>query len=226
MRADGSRATSNRMSRESSRVLTRSSQKVRTTSRHGLLVRGLLLALACLALAESGCVRRRLTVRTWPPGAQVFIDDQEIGTTPCSTSFVYYGTRKVTVIKGGYRTETLYHKISPPWYQYPPLDFISENLIISDIRDERVIDIQMIPEEAIQPNELLDRAQGLRDGARTGTITPLPGAAPNTAQQPLGLPGQGLPGGEPILYEPLPAAGATPSGTTLLPLPPLPSVGQ
>jgi len=191
-----------------------------------LLVRSLLIGIACLALAESGCVKRRLTVRTWPPGAQVFIDDQEIGITPCSTSFIYYGTRKVTVIKGGYRSETLYHEIPPPWYQYPPIDFISENLIAYEIRDERVIDIQMVPEEAIQPNVLLDRAQGLRDSARSGTITPLPGATPTRVQQPLGIPGQGLPGGEPILYDGSTTVAPPPSGTTLLPLPPVPSVGQ
>ncbi len=191
------------------------------------MLRGLLIVAACLALAETGCVRRRLTVRTWPPGAQVFIDDQEIGTTPCSTPFVYYGTRKVTVIKGGYRTETLYHEIPPPWYQYPVLDFVSENLIAYEIRDERVIDIQMVPEETIQPNELLDRAQGLRDSALTGVITTMPGATSRRPEQPLGLPGQGLPGGEPLLYESLPPPAATaPNGTTLLPLPPVPALGQ
>ena len=33
-----------------------------------------------------GCVRRRMTVRSNPPGAVVFVDDQEIGTTPASTA--------------------------------------------------------------------------------------------------------------------------------------------
>jgi hypothetical protein len=99
----------------------------------------LVLAVALLtALGTTGCVRRRLTVRTQPPGAQVFVDDQEIGTTPCSSSFVYYGTRKVTLIKDGYRTETVYQKLNPPWYQIPPLDFVSDNLLIRELRDERV----------------------------------------------------------------------------------------
>lgn len=215
--------------------------------RRRVMLGWLTIAVACVALMQVGCVRRRLTVRTWPPGAQVFIDDQEIGVTPCSTSFVYYGTRKVTVIKGGYRSETLYHKIPPPWYQYPPIDFIAENLIAYEIRDERVIDIQMIPEEMVQPNQLLDRANGLRDSSRAGYVTPLPGAAPSPAPTPVGMPGQGLPGGAPLLYEELPASqppssfgpppgtgaemvrppvGAPPSGTTMLPLPPLPKVGQ
>src|SRR2546423_9240961 len=90
---------------------------------------GAMLCLAALCLVRTGCVRRRLTVRTNPPGAQVFVDDQEIGTTPCSASYVYYGTRKITLVKDGYRTETVYQKFYPPWYQLPPLDFATENLL-------------------------------------------------------------------------------------------------
>src|SRR6187551_2154820 len=89
------------------------------------------------SLSASGCVRRRLTVRSFPPGAQVFVDDQEIGTTPCSASFVYYGTRKLTLIKDGYKTETVWQTFNAPWYQVPPLDFATENLLIYEIRDER-----------------------------------------------------------------------------------------
>src|SRR5438876_11243344 len=84
------------------------------------------LFVAALCLSGTGCVRRRLTVRTTPPGAQVFIDDQEIGTTPCSAAFVYYGTRKITLMKDGYRTETIFQKIRPPWYEISPLDFVAE----------------------------------------------------------------------------------------------------
>lgn len=208
------------------------------------------LLLLAMVLGQVGCVRRRLTVRSWPPGAQVFIDDQEVGTTPCSTSFIYYGTRKITVIKNGYNTETLYHEISPPYYQYPPLDFITENLLPNEIRDERVVDIQLSPEQLVPQNVLLDRAQGLRDSARAGYVVPtspgagLPGSASPSKQPAFSLPGQGLPGGEPQIYQPLPSTSpspppggvltqpgvsyspealppATSSGTSLLPLPPV-----
>jgi len=177
---------------------------VRTNTRLPNLLPRLLLAIALFAtLSSTGCVRRRLTVRTQPPGAQVFVDDQEIGTTPCSSSFVYYGTRKVTLIKDGYRTETLYQKLNPPWYQIPPLDFASENLLIREIRDERIVDVQMVPQEIVPQAKLLERASALRNGALTGQITLPPGASsppPN-----IGLPGDGLPGGEPIPRYPLPA---------------------
>jgi hypothetical protein len=163
----------------------------------------LALAIALLAvLFSSGCVRRRLTVRTQPPGAQVFVDDQEIGTTPCSSSFVYYGTRKITLIKDGYRTETLYQKLNAPWYQVPPLDFASENLLFREVRDERVVDVQMVPQEVVPQARLLERASALRNGALTGQITLPPGAASPPPQ--LSLPGEGLPGGVPIPRYPLP----------------------
>lgn len=175
------------------------------------LLRGVVLAaLAAACLLPSGCVRRRMTVRTFPPGAQVFVDDQEIGTTPVSASFVYYGTRKITIMKEGYRTETLFQTFNPPWYQIPPLDFVSENLVPHEIRDERIVDVQLVPEEIVAPQKLVERAQMLRDNATAGYVTPLlnqPGGIDGTLHEPPprpGLPGDGLPGGQPLPYDLLP----------------------
>jgi hypothetical protein len=160
-------------------------------------------------------VRRRLTVRSSPPGAQVFVDDQEIGTTPCSSSFTYYGTRKITLIKDGYRTETLHQPLYPTWYEIPPLDFVSENLVVRELRDERVVDVQLVPQEIVPESRLLERANALRGGAVTGQITLPPGT--ETKPQPqIGLPGQGLPGGVPIPRYPLPP----PPGSVELPATP------
>jgi hypothetical protein len=172
----------------------------------------MLIALACVVvcLLSTGCVRRRLTVRTNPPGAQVFVDDQEIGTTPCSAAFVYYGTRKITIMKDGYRTETVFQKIPPPWYEIPPLDFVTENVVPREVRDERVVDVQLVPEEIVPQQKLLDRAQSLRDSARSGSVTPLSAVTADPPRQPpeqIGYPGQGLPGGAPLPYEPLPVSG-------------------
>jgi hypothetical protein len=177
----------------------------------------LVVCLAAACLLSSGCVRRRMTIRSFPPGAQVFVDDQEIGTTPCSAAFVYYGTRTLTLIKDGYKTETVWQTFNPPWYQYPPLDFVTENLLIQEIRDERVVDVQLQPEEIVPEQQLLDRARTLRGSAETGVITPLFNLPPGAAQMPirepeppLSLPGQGLPGGQPLPYEPLPGIGRGP----------------
>lgn len=167
--------------------------------------------LAVALLCSTGCVRRRLTIRSNPPGAQVFVDNQEVGTTPCSASFIYYGTRSITVMKDGYRTEKILQKINPPWYQIPPLDFVSENMVPKELRDERIVDVQMVPEEIVPQQKLLERAQILRDGARSGTVTPLTAAAMDMPQAPppLSVPGEGLPYGQPLPYEPLPTPGET-----------------
>src|SRR5204863_8711801 len=96
-------------------------------SRFGIRA-GLVVAIGVIALSQSGCVRRRLTVRTMPENALIVVDDRPIGRSPVSTSFNYYGTRKIQAVKDGYETVTIAEKISPPWYQWPGIDFVAENI--------------------------------------------------------------------------------------------------
>jgi hypothetical protein len=166
-----------------------------------------LIALALLTALQAGCVRRRMTIRSNPPGAKVYVDDVEIGATPVSANFTYYASRKITLIKDGYRTETTYHRVLPPWYELPGADFFSENIYPRELRDERVVDFQLVPQENVPLNELLNRAEALRENAQTGVISPLlPGQTVPLQEQllpPIGLPGQGLPDNAPLPY-PLP----------------------
>ena len=122
----------------------------------------------------TGCVRRRMTVRTNPPGAQVYVDDQEIGITPASTDFIYYGTRKIRIAKDGYETTTVMERMRAPWYQWTPLDYVFENLWPWEIRDERIVDVQLAPKRVVPTQELIGRAENLRQGTRQGVVTPLP----------------------------------------------------
>ncbi len=118
-------------------------------------------------------MRRRLTVRSVPAGATVYVDEQPIGQTPVSTPFTYYGTRKVQLVKDNFETLTVKQTFNPPWYQYPVAEFISENLWPFELRDERVIDFQMIPQVIVPTERLLENGQQLRDSAGQGAITPL-----------------------------------------------------
>ncbi len=146
-------------------------------------MRLLLLAVA-IACVSSGCVRRRITVRSNPPGALVYIDDQEIGTTPVSTSFIYYGTRKFRLVKDGYETLTVLQNFRPPWYQLVPIDFASENLSPWEHRDERILDFDLVPQRIVPTRELMERADNLRLGSKQGYVAPLPVVAPrDTAGQ-------------------------------------------
>ncbi|MCA9217221.1 MAG: PEGA domain-containing protein [Planctomycetales bacterium] len=132
-----------------------------------------------------GCVRRRMTVRSNPPGALVYIDDQEIGKTPVSTSFTYYGTRKIRLARDGFETETVMQKVKPPWYQIPPLDFISENLYPGELRDERILDFDLSPQQVSTREELLGRANDLRSASRVGYAVPSPEVRDDFDDRPL-----------------------------------------
>ncbi len=99
-----------------------------------------------LMSASTGCIQRRLTVRTNPPGALVYIDNYEIGTTPVATDYVYYGTRNVRIVKDGYETLEVKQYIPAPWYDWFPLDFVTENLVPVELRDERALDFELKPQ--------------------------------------------------------------------------------
>jgi hypothetical protein len=203
---------------------------------HWLLVTlcGLVLALAP-STANGGGVRRRITIRSNPPGALVYIDDQEIGITPVSTSFVYYGTRKIQLLRDGFETLTVLQRFRAPWYQIPPLDFASENLWPGKIRDERVLEFQLLPLRNVPNQEVRSRGEDLRQRARQGWMTPMPGfhggVAPgsNFPSQPGNSEGPGttLPPGGWILpsNEPPTTAEPIPSGLPRPNAPPLPAPG-
>lgn len=110
-------------------------------------------------------------VRTGPPGATVSVDNQVIGVAPAASSFTYYGTREIRVEKDGYKTETISRKIRPPWYQYPGIDFIAETLWPGEIRDDRIIDIEMVPKTLEDSDTVVQRADGLRSQSLSGIVT-------------------------------------------------------
>jgi hypothetical protein len=141
-----------------------------------------------------GCVQRRMTVRTNPPGALLYVDDYEIGTTPVSLPFTYYGTRKIRLVKDGYETLTVMQPIPAPWYEFFPMDFVSENFVPGQIRDQRTLDFQLRPQAVVPTEQLLSRAEGLRRGIHTATGTGGPA--------PIGPSGVPPPGGVEVVPAP------------------------
>lgn len=165
----------------------------------------------------NGCVRRRMTIRTNPPGARVYVDNYEIGTSPVSHHFIYYGKRKIRLVKDGYETLTVMQSIPHPWYEIPPLDFVTENLIPGEIRDQRTFHYQLTPQMIVPTEQLLGRAEQLRRGVQsTGGMAPLPASPP--------VPVTPAPQGPEIIpapagAEPVPAAPGV-GGQPVYPLPP------
>ncbi len=55
----------------------------------------LIICIALFAVALTGCVERLITVRSQPPGALVHLNDEEIGRTPVTVPFKFYGVYDV-----------------------------------------------------------------------------------------------------------------------------------
>lgn len=173
-----------------------------------LIIRYAIGALAIVALVvPTGCVRRRLAVRSNPPGALVFVDNQQIGTTPCSVDFTYYGTREIRLVKPGYETLTVNQPIPMPWYQIPPVDFVSENLWPAQVEDHRTVAFNLQPQIIVPTEQLIERGNQLRQetlgttsaavspGIPTPPLTPPPslGPTPTPVIGPTPLPPVGTP---------------------------------
>ncbi len=149
------------------------------------LRRATLALLLAAMLLPTGCVRRRLALRSNPPGALVFVDNQQIGTTPCSVDFTYYGTREIRLVKPGYETLTVNQPIPTPWYEIPPIDFVSENLVPGKILDHRTASFEMQPQLIVPTEQLLDRANQLRQATLEGAAVPPASVAIPNATVPL-----------------------------------------
>ncbi|WP_422930919.1 PEGA domain-containing protein [Singulisphaera sp. PoT] len=125
----------------------------------------LLAALASLSIFP-GCVERRYTIRTNPPGALAIVNGEEIGPTPVSHSYTYYGEREVTLMLDGYKTQTVIQPMKAPWWDNLLTEFFSENLVPYTLRDEREFVYQMEPATVPQQEELVNRGQELRTQAQ------------------------------------------------------------
>jgi hypothetical protein len=97
------------------------------------MIRGFLL-LAPLAVFASGCVgvRRELTVVSDPPGALVYLNGDEVGRTPVTREFLYYGTMDLQLRKDGYKTLSARPRVWAPLWQVPPIDLLAEAFPLTD----------------------------------------------------------------------------------------------
>ena len=121
------------------------------------------ILLAVAACAAAGCVRRTLTINTEPAGALVFLNDEEIGRTPVTTDFTWYGDYDLIIRHEGCQTLNTHVNVLAPWYQHPPIDFAAEVLWPGRIVDARSYDFTLTPAEPPDRETLIDRAQTFRD---------------------------------------------------------------
>jgi hypothetical protein len=150
---------------------------------------------ACLA---AGCVEQRYVVTTDPPGAIILRNYQQIGAAPADDHFVYYGKYHFTVIKDGYETLQVDEVIKTPWYEYFPLDFISENLVPWKIHDVRRFHYHLEPARTPNTAELLKQAQELRLKGQSIGVPAAPVPMVAAPASPPVMPAQVPPPGVPV----------------------------
>jgi hypothetical protein len=95
----------------------------------------------------------------------VQVDGEEVGYTPVSIDYTYYGTREIRLIKDGYQTLTTPVKLSTPWYQIFPLEFVTDNFALTKINDRREV-TYVLNRESVEPSQDIEnRANNLRSEA-------------------------------------------------------------
>ena len=111
-----------------------------------------------------------MLIRSYPEGALVTVDSQTLGNAPLQVPFTYYGTREIKLEKDGYQTTKVKQNIKPPWWQIPPFDFFTDNFAFRELRDQRVLDFQMQPQQMVDENQLINRGNESRRNRQRGTI--------------------------------------------------------
>lgn len=130
--------------------------------------RFILLATVLVLSLSAACVRRTMTFKTVPEGATVRLNDQDIGQTPVTVDFTWYGNYDVAFEKDGYQTFRMQRQIKAPWYQVPPIDLFAEAFVPYTVHDHHEIDATLEPQVPLAREELLPRAQEFRDRALFG----------------------------------------------------------
>ena len=118
------------------------------------------LALCLVAsLHLTGCVERKLTINTEPQGALVTLNDEEIGESPTTVNFQWYGDYNVRISKEGYETLNTHRQLKSPWYDEFPFDFFAQIVNPNRIVDSYEWTFELAPKRQISRDELIRNAQ-------------------------------------------------------------------
>ena len=139
-------------------------------------IRSLSATVACvLLLGNTGCVQRSLTIRTDPPAALVYVNDQLKGESPMTFDFVWYGWYRVTLRKDGFDRLDDHRFMRAPFYLWIPLDLVME-LLPFTVRDERTWSYTLNPSEA-SPTPIPPQIKKLNSPTQSPPEVPLAGVS-------------------------------------------------
>jgi len=124
---------------------------------------GLLVVIITAVIILSGCVERRLTINTAPQGALVVLNDEEIGESPVTVSFNWYGDYNVRISKAGFETLKTHRKLQGPWYDKFPFDFFAQIFNPKKIQDSYEWMFELSPRVQPTREQLIENAKNLKE---------------------------------------------------------------
>jgi hypothetical protein len=124
---------------------------------------GLVIAI-CAAMLLGGCVERRLTIVTEPSEAIVWLNDEEIGQTPVTVNFNWYGDYNVRIEKPGYEILNTHRVLERPLNDKFPFDFFAE-LRPKKIENVYTWTFELEPFQPTPSADLVEAAHELRKQA-------------------------------------------------------------
>ncbi|MBI2870918.1 MAG: PEGA domain-containing protein [Candidatus Omnitrophica bacterium] len=110
----------------------------------------LALSLLAAAILSAGCIARTLYVKSSPPGAAITVNHELKGTTPLTLPFDYYGTYRLRFELEGYEPLEVKEKIKGPWYDWFPIDLVTEILPL-DLKVERSLTYNLAEKKTLEP---------------------------------------------------------------------------
>lgn len=134
------------------------------------MARYVMTACALAAIALTGCygqVQRTISIDSEPQGAIVWLNDNEVGRTPVTVPFTWYGTYSVRLEHPGYEPLVTEARVRAPVYQWIPLDLAFETLVPGVHEDAHAFHFVMKKAEPTDPDALRQRAESLRRNAKT-----------------------------------------------------------
>jgi len=128
-------------------------------------IQACLIGWICVAACGCGGVTRELTIKTAPSGALVELNDEQIGVSPVSVSFNWYGDYRVRVSKSGYETLNTHRRLKAPWYDGAPFDFIGSFLWPRRTVDTYEWTFELTPVQPASRDAVIEAAQRLESEA-------------------------------------------------------------
>ena len=93
----------------------------------------------------------KLSVVAVAPAMLLNVAPPSVDTCHCT---VGAGLPEAAAVKDGYETLVVRQPFPTPWYEYMPLDFLSENFWPMKIHDERVVDYNLVPQQMAPTSQL------------------------------------------------------------------------